>query len=148
MGGKGHRLHPKSRGAPSRDRQRLPVAVLGLLSVAPRVSQRQEQQKRTQALAQLPPRRSSPARRRRHHQGSSRLLPGAGALSPPCARLLRVRRRLPSPRQGTPEGGGVCATCARHRGWWRRGVEGVKARDWGADCQLRREAGKWGACGA
>lgn len=32
---------------------------------------------------------------------------------PACARLLRGRR-LPSPRQGAPEGRGVCATCAKH----------------------------------
>ena len=76
---------PRAGRPPSRGWQRLPVAVLGFLSVAPRVSQRQEQQQRTQAPAQLPPRHSSPTRRRRHHQGSSRSLPGgAGALSPPA----------------------------------------------------------------
>lgn len=103
---------PSAWRAPFRGRQRLPVAVLRLLAVAPRVSQRQEQQQRTQALAQLPRGRSSPARRRRHHRGRSRLLPGARALRPPCAPLLRARRRRRlSPRQGAPEGRGVCATC-------------------------------------
>lgn len=91
--------------APSRGWQRLPVAVFRLLSVAPRVSQRQEQQQRTQAPAQLPPRRPSPARRRRHHQGSSRLLPAAGALSRPWAQLLRSGRRLPSPGRGRRRAG-------------------------------------------
>lgn len=68
---------PTARRAPGRSWHCLPVTVLGLLPVAPRVSQSQEQQQRTQARGQLPPRRSSPARKRRHHQGRSRLLPGA-----------------------------------------------------------------------
>lgn len=77
------RPHPASRARIKQELalrwglQRLPVAVLRLLSVGPRVSQRQEQQQRTQAPAQLAPGSSSPARRRRHHQGSSRLLPSA-----------------------------------------------------------------------
>lgn len=121
---------------------RLPVAVLGLLSVAPRVSQRQEQQQRTQALAQLPPRRSSPARRWRHHQGRSRLLPGARVLSPPCTRLLRGHG--PSPRQGAPENRGVCATCAGHWGRACCGAGGIR-RSWGAECKQRRQAGDRGA---
>lgn len=128
--------------APFGGRQRLPVAVLRLLAVAPRVSQRQEQQQRTQALAQLPRRRSSPARRRRHHRGRSRLLPGARALCPPCARLLgaRRRRRL-SPRQGAPEGRGVCATC-EGTGAGAAVALGDQARSWGAECKFRRRAGE------
>lgn len=42
---------------------------------------------------------------------------------PACARLLRGRS-FPSSRQGAPEGRGVCATCAMHRGWGCRGAEG------------------------
>lgn len=134
---------PSAWRAPFRGRQRLPVAVLGLLAVAPRVSQRQEQQQRTQALAQLPRRRSSPAQRRRNHRGRSRLLPSARALCPPCARLLRARP--PPPPSLSPAGGaggqGRLRHLRRHRGWAAVAL-GDQARSWGAERKFRRPAGE------
>lgn len=57
---------------------------------------------------------------------------------PACAPLLRGRR-LPSARQGAPEGRGVCATCAK------RGAGGVRepgvapgVGGWGVCVQMRR----------
>lgn len=58
---------------------------------------------------------------------------------PACARLLGGRC-LPSPRQGAPEGKGVCATCARH------GAGGCPGA--GGGCRGGGGTGRWVACGA
>ncbi|KAB1256245.1 hypothetical protein Cadr_000027618 [Camelus dromedarius] len=69
--------------------------------------------------------------------GTIREAPGffpAPELSPRPAPGSSAHRRFPSPRQGAPEGGGVCATCTSHWGLgdqaptWQRGTSTGRLR--------------------